>query len=215
MTPTFLTAEWLNLVMLNYAVDPALLLPRVPAGTELDFFAGKTWLSLIGFQFNRTRVLGFAIPFHQNFEEVNIRFYVRRGHKRGAVFISELVPKRAVAAVARLAFNENYSRVPMAHTIQPRPDGQIATAEYAWGSGPSRCQMSIETTGEAFLPSEGSGRIHHRALLGLCRAERRRLLRIRGQAPPMACLDALPGRIHRQRRPPLRPRIRPDPRPPA
>lgn len=155
-TPTFLTAEWLNLIMLNYAVDPALLLPRVPAGTELDFFAGKTWLSLIGFQFNRTRVLGFAIPFHQNFEEVNIRFYVRRGNKRGAVFISELVPKRAIAAVARLAFNENYSRVPMSHAIESRPDGQIATAEYAWGSGPSRCQMSIETEGKAFLPAEGS-----------------------------------------------------------
>lgn len=153
---TFLTAEWLNLVMLNYAVDPALLLPRVPAGTELDFFAGKTWLSLIGFQFNRTRVLGLAIPFHQNFEEVNIRFYVRRGQKRGAVFISELVPRFAVAAVARLAFNENYSRVPMSHQISLRPDGQIARAEYAWGSGPSRCQVSLETSGEAFLPAENS-----------------------------------------------------------
>ena len=155
-TPTFLTAEWLNLLMLNYAVDPALLIPHVPTGTELDFFAGKTWLSLIGFQFNRTRVLGFAIPFHQNFEEVNIRFYVRRGQKRGAVFISEFVPKFAIAAVARLAFNESYSRVPMSHAIQSRPDGEIANAEYSWGSGPSRCQMSIETAGEAFLPDEGS-----------------------------------------------------------
>jgi len=154
--PTFLTANWINLLMLNYAVDPALLQPRVPAGTELDFFAGKTWLSLIGFQFNRTRVLGLAIPFHQNFEEVNIRFYVRRGNKRGAVFISELVPKFAVAAIARLVFNENYSRVPMAHNIQFRPDRQIAKAEYAWGSGLSSCQMKIETEGQAFLPSEDS-----------------------------------------------------------
>ena len=153
---TFLTAEWINLLMLNYAVDPALLLPRVPAGTELDYFDGKTWLSLIGFQFNSTRVLGFAIPFHQNFEEVNIRFYVRRGQKRGAVFISELVPKFAIAAVARLAFNESYSRVPMSHSIGSRSNGQIDSAEYAWGSGLSRCQMAIETTGEAFLPAEGS-----------------------------------------------------------
>ena len=156
MPNTFLTAEWINLLMLNYAVDPALLQPRVPAGTELDFFAGKTWLSLIGFQFNRTRVLGLAIPFHQNFEEVNIRFYVRRGDQRGAVFISELVPKFAVAAIARLAFNENYSRVPMAHSTQSRPDGQITKAEYLWGSGPSSCQMKIETEGQAFLPAEGS-----------------------------------------------------------
>jgi uncharacterized protein YqjF (DUF2071 family) len=105
----FLTAEWKNLLMLNYAVDPSLLEPFVPAGTELDAFGGKIYLSLVGFEFNRTRVLGFAVPFHQNFEEVNLRFYVRRGSKRGVVFIRELVPKYAVAAVARLLFKENYS----------------------------------------------------------------------------------------------------------
>src|SRR5512141_1748910 len=100
----FLTAEWNNLLMLNYAVDASLLEPFVPAGTELDAFDGKTYLSLVGFEFNRTRVLGFAVPFHQNFEEVNLRFYVRRGSKRGVVFIRELVPRYAVAAIARWVF---------------------------------------------------------------------------------------------------------------
>ena len=74
---TFLTAEWKNLLMLNYAVDPALLKEYVPEGTELDQFDGKTYVSLIGFEFNKTRVFGKAIPFHQSFEEVNLRFYVR------------------------------------------------------------------------------------------------------------------------------------------
>jgi len=153
---TFLTAEWNNLLMLNYAVDPALLQQFVPAGTELDSYDGKTWLSLIGFQFNRTRVLGFAIPFHQNFEEVNVRFYVRRGEKKGVVFIRELVPKRAIAYVARFAFNENYSRVPMSHHIETRANGDVASAEYAWRSGPEKCAMQIETEGPSFLPAEGS-----------------------------------------------------------
>src|SRR5580704_9329887 len=93
----FLTAEWNNLLMLNYAVDASLLERFVPAGTELDAFEGKTYISLVGFEFNRTRVLGFAVPFHQAFEEVNLRFYVRRFSKRGVVFIRELVPKYAVA----------------------------------------------------------------------------------------------------------------------
>ncbi len=153
---TFLIAEWKNLVMLNYAVDPALLQPLVPSGTELDLFAGKTFLSLIGFEFNRTRVLGFAIPFHQSFEEVNVRFYVRRGPKRGVVFVRELVPKRAVAAIARWVFNEKYQRVPMSHRIEARGDGTIEKAEYAWQSGKERCAMSIETEGASFLPEEGS-----------------------------------------------------------
>jgi len=153
---TFLTAEWKNLLMLNYAVDPAMLQRFVPAGTELDSFQGKTFLSLIGFQFSRTRVLGFAIPFHQNFEEVNVRFYVRRGEKKGVVFIKELVPKRAIAFVARWAFNEKYSRVPMSHRIETRTDGEVFKAEYAWQSGRERCAMHIETEGSSFLPAEGS-----------------------------------------------------------
>lgn len=102
----FLTAEWKNLVMLNYAVDASLLDRFVPAGTELDSVEGITYLSLVGFEFNRSRILGFPVPFHQTFEEVNLRFYVRRLSKRGVVFIRELVPKFAVAAIARLAFNE-------------------------------------------------------------------------------------------------------------
>jgi hypothetical protein len=153
---TFLTAEWKNLLMLNYAVDPAMLELFVPFGTELDSFAGRTWLSLIGFQFNRTRVLGFAIPFHQNFEEVNVRFYVRRGEKRGVVFVRELVPKRAVAAIARWVFNEKYLRVPMSHRIEARADGEVTRAAYSWRSGHEPCAMQIETEGPSFLPAEGS-----------------------------------------------------------
>jgi uncharacterized protein YqjF (DUF2071 family) len=124
--------------------------PFVPAGTELDAFEGKTYLSLVGFEFNRTRVLGFAVPFHQNFEEVNLRFYVRRRSKRGVVFIRELVPKYAVAVVARLLFKENYSCVPMSHRAEA---GKV---EYAWKLGSRRCVMKIETDGENFVPSEGS-----------------------------------------------------------
>jgi hypothetical protein len=142
--------------MLNYAVEPSLLEKYVPAGTELDPFEGKTYLSLIGFEFNRTSMLGIAIPFHQAFEEVNLRFYVNRSGKRGVVFIRELVPKRAVAAIARLAFNENYSYVPMSHRVERSPQGDILGAEFSWDSEPNRCSMQIETEGASFLPPEGS-----------------------------------------------------------
>jgi uncharacterized protein YqjF (DUF2071 family) len=74
----FLTAEWRHLAMLNYAIDPQILRPLVPAGTELDFHDGQTFVSVVGFLFLRTRVLGVPIPLHRNFEEVNLRFYVRR-----------------------------------------------------------------------------------------------------------------------------------------
>jgi uncharacterized protein len=151
---TFLTAEWKNLLMLNYVVDPAILRRFVPTGTELDQHEGQTYVSLIGFEFNKTRMLGRAIPFHQSFEEVNLRFYVRRGTRRGVVFVRELVPKFAVTAVARFAYGENYSCVPMSHRIETGPHGIFA--EFAWGTRAARCAISAETDGESYLPDEGS-----------------------------------------------------------
>jgi uncharacterized protein len=122
----FLSAEWRDLVILNYAVDPGLLDRYVPKTTELDSFAGKTYVSLVGFRFRRTRLFGgVPLPFHTNFDEINLRFYVRRplpnGDRRGVVFISEVVPRRAVAIVARLAYGENYRRYPMRHKVTLRP----------------------------------------------------------------------------------------------
>ncbi len=111
MTPQaspFLTAEWRFLAMLNYEIDQALLLPLVPVGTELDSWNGKTFISMVGFRFTHTRLLGLAIPFHRNFDEVNLRFYVRRsspeGWRGGVVFIKEIVPRAAIAWVARRVF---------------------------------------------------------------------------------------------------------------
>lgn len=152
----FLTAEWKNLLMLNYQVDPGLLQRLLPAGTELDLFQGQAYVSLIGFEFNQTRIRGVAIPFHRNFEEVNLRFYVKRFTRRGVVFIRELVPKRAVAAAARLFFGENYSFAAMAHSICVDPEQDNVEAEYSWGSGASRCFLRIETQEPSFVPDEGS-----------------------------------------------------------
>jgi uncharacterized protein YqjF (DUF2071 family) len=151
-----MTAEWKWLVMVNYAVEPSLLEPLVPRGTELDSHDGSVYLSLIGFLFNRSRIFRVPIPLHQSFEEVNLRFYVRRGEKRGVVFIRELVPRYWVATIARLGYNEKYLSVPMSHRIQTAlPNGAIE-AEYAWGAEPHRCSVRLVTDEESFLPAAGS-----------------------------------------------------------
>jgi uncharacterized protein YqjF (DUF2071 family) len=117
----FLTAEWRDLVLLNYEIDPEILAKRAPPGTELDAWRGRTLVSVVGFRFLRTRVLGLPIPLHRNFDEVNLRFYVRRtvpdGVRRGVVFVKEIVPRRAIAWVARSSFNENYVALPMRHEV--------------------------------------------------------------------------------------------------
>ena len=107
-----LTAEWRNLAILNYLVDPRVLASLVPAGTELDQGNGATLLSVVGFMFLDTRLFGIPIPFHRNFEEVNLRFYVRRQSPAGwrVVFVKELVPRIAVAWAARAATMKNIRR---------------------------------------------------------------------------------------------------------
>lgn len=119
MAARFLTAEWRELVMLNWEADPAILAARAPRGTEPDFHGGRTFVSVVGFLFLRTRVLGVPIPLHRNFEELNLRFYVRRGDRRGVVFVKEIVPKIAIASTARALYNEPYVRYPMRHVAAP------------------------------------------------------------------------------------------------
>jgi len=117
----FLKAEWRKLIMFNYSVDPSLLQPLVPPHTQLDVWNDTCYVSLVGFKFVETRVKGLKIPFHINFEEINLRFYVKyndpeKGMKRGVVFIKEIVPKRMISLVANTLYRENYITLPMRHT---------------------------------------------------------------------------------------------------
>jgi hypothetical protein len=135
MSSTFLSASWRRLVFLNYRVDPEVLKPYVPAHTELDIWNGTCYVSVVGFMFLNTRLKGFKIPWHVDFEEVNLRFYVRRndpatGWKRGVVFISEIVPKPAIAWVANGIYREHYAARPMRHNWEETPE--TLKVEYHW-----------------------------------------------------------------------------------
>lgn len=131
---SFLTAEWRKLAMANYVVDKAVLYPYLPAGTEIDLFNGNCYVSLIGFLFKETRLLGIRVPFHANFEEVNLRFYVKYQEggvwKRGVCFIKEIVPKFALAFIANTVYKENYEAMPMKHRFSET--AQELSVEYQW-----------------------------------------------------------------------------------
>lgn len=152
----FLTAEWRFLAMLNYEIEPRLLQPYLPYGTELDFWQDRCYVSIVGFLFLDTRLLGLPIPFHRNFEEINLRFYVRRkapdGWRRGVVFIKEIVPRWAIATIARLVYNENYVVRQMRHTLQRDPANAEwlapnTTVEYAWCEGSQWQRLRVKTIG--------------------------------------------------------------------
>lgn len=136
MQSVFLSAHWRRLLMLNYRVEPAILRPYLPAHTELDIWNGTCYVSLVGFMFLKTRIKGISIPFHTDFEEINLRFYVRRQDpesgdwKRAVVFIREIVPRRAIAWVANTLYREHYAARPMRHEWREN-DAQLEV-HYAW-----------------------------------------------------------------------------------
>ncbi len=156
----FLTAQWRMLVLLNYAAPPELFAPWVPRGTELDSWNGQFFASLVGFQFKDARLGGWRIPFHHDFEEVNLRFYVRRkspeGWRRGVVFVKELVPRRAIALVARYCYNENYHALPMRREILQSTSGAPPRVNYAWRRKGQWEGLRATATGSAALPAPGS-----------------------------------------------------------
>jgi uncharacterized protein YqjF (DUF2071 family) len=159
MTATFLTADWRYLAMLNYEVDPAILGPYVPKATQLDTYDGHHFISLVGFLFLDTHVLSLPAFFHQNFEEVNLRFYAWRnvgGERRaGVVFLREMVARPLVAEMAKLTYNEPYRTVPTQHTVL-ETSGELQSVEYQFGGPGDTCRLTVHVESPLEALAEGS-----------------------------------------------------------
>ncbi len=144
----FLTATWEYLAMLNYPVPEEILLPYLPGGTQIDTWNGQAMVSVVGFLFNNTKVFGLNWPFHTHFEEVNLRFYIKHFDgekwKRGVAFISEIVPKPAIAMIANKLYNEHYSYQPMKHAVSIQDD-QLRV-QYDWKYKKQWQSLSVTTT---------------------------------------------------------------------
>ena len=150
----FLTAKWIDLVMANYEVEPKILERRVPYGTELDLNDSRCFASLVGFMFVDTRVMGMPIPFHINFEEVNLRFYVKRETagelRRGVVFVKEIVPRYAIVAVARGLYSEPYE---CWRTANERDGTSVA---YSWSHADCVNRISVTRGASLGVPEANS-----------------------------------------------------------
>jgi hypothetical protein len=158
----FLTAKWHDLVMVNYEVDPKLLAKYLPEGTTLDFWEGECYVSLVAFKFIDTAVMGIKVPFHTNFEEVNLRFYVKRETKKevrhGVTFVKEIVPRMMISAVARVVYGEPYETWQMSHQQSAKE------LSYYWQQNGCKNHITVETgenLGVPDLNSHGEFIIEH------------------------------------------------------
>jgi uncharacterized protein YqjF (DUF2071 family) len=146
--------------MLSWAVDPVLLEPRLPRGTELDLWEGRALASVVAFLFLRPRVWGVGVPLHRDFEEANLRFYVRRrgpeGWRRGVVFVQERVPRRAIAWTARALYGERYVASPMWHELEQHEDGWVRRVRYGWRRAGREESVALTAAGPPQELTEGS-----------------------------------------------------------
>jgi uncharacterized protein YqjF (DUF2071 family) len=144
---SFLKAEWRKLALANYIIEPEVLQEFVPSGTALDLWEGKCYVSLVGFMFVNTKVLGLKIPWHVNFEEVNLRFYVKYEEegtvKRGVVFIKEIVPRSAITFVANTLYREHYQTLKMRHEWRQEESSRLFG--YSWKTGKKWNRFEVTT----------------------------------------------------------------------
>ncbi len=158
MNQRFLAAEWRKLIMANYTIEPSLLKPYLPAKTELDAWKDNYYVSLVGFMFKDVRVKGFRIPFHVDFPEVNLRFYVRYREngewKRGVVFIREIVPRPAISFVASKLFREKYITLPMKYSWQTNDNS--LHLNYGWKSAGRWNELEVRSPKTPVKLADGS-----------------------------------------------------------
>ena len=154
----FLKANWENIIMANYVIDPIVLIPFLPKGVELDLFNGKCYISLVGFMFKNTKLFNIPIPFFGNFEEINLRFYVKRTEenrvtKRGVVFINETIPYPIVAWVANKLYNEHYTVVPTKHEIIPEKSSRRIKFEWLLNNKWNSIAVTSSSNSEMMKPN--------------------------------------------------------------
>ena len=142
--------------MLNYEVPAAILQPFIPPHTELDLWQGKAIVSMVGFQFNHTKVFGFKWPLHTHFDEVNLRLYVKhfdgKEWKRGVAFVSEIVPRPIIAYMANTLYNEHYKAMPVRHQVAQTGDEINVQYEWKYSNRWNKLQATAAITPAAILP---------------------------------------------------------------
>lgn len=159
MKKPFLTAEWRHLILLTYGIDPEMLTPYIPKGLEPDIYDGRAFVSFVAFDFLNTKVKGLTIPFHVNFPEINLRFYVRQpmpdgSYRRGVVFIKELVPKYCIALVADKIYNEPYEAIPMTSSVEPENNELIIKHNFEYNNRGFDLKFTVENA--PYFPKEDS-----------------------------------------------------------
>jgi uncharacterized protein YqjF (DUF2071 family) len=94
--------EWNNAIFLHWQVELSELENFVPTELEIDLFDGKPWISVVAFTMEKIRPKNLpSFPPISDFDEINIRTYVKSKNKTGVYFLSIEGGKKLSCKVAK------------------------------------------------------------------------------------------------------------------
>lgn len=142
MSQPLITAAWTNIAVVTWEVEPDLLAPYVPPTLSLNLRDSMAFVSLVGLQFSNLRVRGVRVPGHQHFDEINLRFYVRKTGYQGVTFIREYAPRPLAALMARILYSEPYRAAPVRGRITADEATIVAGYEIDYGGRTSQFSLT-------------------------------------------------------------------------
>ena len=108
--PVMMTQQWRDVTFVHWAVEPSLVVGRMPPGVRPDVHGGATYVGLVLFRMVDAGLgRGPAVPWAGSFLETNVRLYsVDATGRRGIVFLSLDADRFIVVAGARVGFGLPY-----------------------------------------------------------------------------------------------------------
>ncbi len=131
--------EWNKAIFLHYEVNIADLEHLVPKELEIDLFDGNPWVSVVAFTMENIRPKNLpALALVSNFDEINIRTYVKFNNRSGVYFLSIEASKKLSSAIAKRVSQLPYRfshihRTPFEFHSQNRPLNDRLDIEFEIG----------------------------------------------------------------------------------
>lgn len=143
---SFTLQSWRDVVFLHWRVDPDVVAPLLPPGTEPDLVDGTTWIGVVGLRMTDLRVGPVPYP---SFLELNIRLYsCGTSGQRAVVFRAMEASEPVFAAASRSSTRLPYTWAAMRFTHAgrrigfatrrrlPRPSGTGLRFEVEYDAAP-------------------------------------------------------------------------------
>ena len=137
--------HWSDLLLLHWPVPPEILRPTIPDDLELDLFEGQAWASVVGFHLSGLRMRPVRwIPWG-DFDEVNLRTYVKTADGKRGVWFHSLDSTDVFAVLgARILYGLSYRSAKIEKSLTDQSISYQSTTHGIFGKIPARLDAQLD-----------------------------------------------------------------------